>query len=62
VRVDLLAHQIVSTGTCLAYRNRDERSTFETRAILRYLDAAHLRTIQQTYLRKRAQAHHDGRA
>ena len=58
----LLAHQIVSTGTCLVYRNRGERSAFETRAILRYLDTAHLRNIQHTYLRKRAQAHHDGRA
>ena len=58
----LLAHQIVSTGTCLVCRNRGERSAFETRAILRYLDTAHLRNIQHAYLRKRAQAHHDGRA
>ena len=58
----LLTHQIVSTGSCAVYRDRAERSAFETRAILRYLDTAHLRNIQHTYLRKRARAHHDGRA
>jgi len=58
----LLAHQVISTGSCLVCRDRSERSAFETRTILRYLDTAHLRNIQHTYLRKRAREHHDGRA
>jgi predicted nucleotidyltransferase len=58
----LLAHQIVSTGSCLVCRDRSERAAFETRTILRYLDTAHLRSIQHSYLRARARAHHDGRA
>jgi uncharacterized protein len=58
----LLAHQIVKTGSCLVCRDRAERSAFETRTILRYLDTAHLRKIQHGYLRERARAHHDSRA
>jgi predicted nucleotidyltransferase len=58
----LLAHQVVSTGSCVLCRDRAERSAFETRAILRYLDTAHLRNIQHRYLRERARARHDGRA
>ena len=58
----LLAHQIVSRGRCLVCRDHGERSAFEKRAIIRYLDTAHLRSIQHAYLRKRARAHHDGRA
>lgn len=58
----LLAHQVVSTGSCLVCRNRAERAAFETRAIMRYLDTGHLRRIQHLYLRKRARANHDGRA
>src|SRR5262245_5453800 len=58
----LLAHQIVKTGSCLVCRDRAERSAFETRTILRYLDTAHLRKIQHGYLRERAHAHHDSRA
>ena len=58
----LLAHQVVSTGTCIVCRSPRERAAFETRTVLRYLDTAHLRKIQHGYLAKRAQARHDGRA
>lgn len=58
----LLAHQVVSTGTCIVCRHPSERAAFETRTVLRYLDTAHLRKIQHGYLAKRAQAGHDGRA
>jgi predicted nucleotidyltransferase len=52
----LLAHQVISKGTCLVCRHVAERARFEARSVLRYLDTAHLRRIQHTYLRKRAQA------
>lgn len=58
----LLAHQIISKGTCLVCRRAAERARFETRTVLRYLDTAHLRQIQHAYLRKRTQARDDGRA
>ena len=58
----LLAHQIVSTGRCIVSRQPGERAAFETRMILRYLDTAHLRSIQHAYLAKRVRAAHDGRA
>lgn len=50
----LLAHQVVSKGSCLVCHDPSERAAFETRTILRYLDTAHLRRIQHEYLRKRA--------
>lgn len=50
----LLVHQVVSKGACVVCRGPSERAAFETRAILRYLDTAHLRKIQHEYLRKRA--------
>ena len=52
----LLAHQVVSKGSCIVCRQPSERAAYETRAILRYLDTAHLRKIQHEYLRKRAGA------
>jgi predicted nucleotidyltransferase len=52
----LLAHQVVSRGSCIVCRRDPERAAFETRTILRYLDTAHLRKIQHEYLRKRAGA------
>jgi predicted nucleotidyltransferase len=58
----LLAHQVVSTGTCIVCRHPRERAAFETRTVLRYLDTAHLRKIQHRYLAKRVPARHDGRA
>lgn len=58
----LLAHQVVSTGTCIVCRHPRERSAFETRTVLRYLDTAHLRRLQHRYLAKRVQDRHDDRA
>jgi predicted nucleotidyltransferase len=58
----LLAHQVVSTGTCIVCRLPRERSAFETRTVLRYLDTAHLRRLQHRYLAKRVQDRHDDRA
>lgn len=52
----LLAHQVVSKGSCVVCRQPSERAAFETRTVLRYLDTAHLRKIQHEYLRKRAGA------
>jgi predicted nucleotidyltransferase len=52
----LLAHQVVSKGSCVVCRRHSERAAFETRAILRYLDTAHLRRIQHAHLAKRAGA------
>jgi len=52
----LLAHQIVSTGSCLVCRQPQERAAFETRTIMRHLDTAHLRRIQHAYLRERTRA------
>lgn len=52
----LLAHQVVSTGSCVVCRRPDERAAFETRTIMRHLDTAHLRKIQHTYLRERTAA------
>jgi predicted nucleotidyltransferase len=53
----LLAHEIISTGSCLLSRDDDERARFEVRAISRYLDTAYLRNIQRAYLRERVDAH-----
>ena len=58
----LLAHQVVSTGTCIVCRHPKDRAAFETRTVIRYLDTAHLRKLQHRYLAKRVQAHHDDRA
>jgi predicted nucleotidyltransferase len=51
----LLAHQVVSTGTCIVCRHPGERAAFETRTVVRYLDTAHLRRIQHRYLASRVQ-------
>ena len=50
----VLAHQVISTGTCIVCRDPAERGEFEARTVLRYLDTAHLRRIQESYLRERA--------
>jgi hypothetical protein len=42
----MLAHQVISTGTCMVCRDRAERGAFEARMVLRHLDTAHLRPIQ----------------
>jgi len=53
----LLAHEVVSTGTCLVCRDDDERVRFVARTVSRYLDTAHLRRVQHAYLRERTVAH-----
>ncbi|MBI3630374.1 MAG: nucleotidyltransferase domain-containing protein [Candidatus Rokubacteria bacterium] len=52
----LLAHEVVSTGTCLVCRDEDERVRFMARTVSRYLDTAHLRRVQHAYLRERTEA------
>jgi len=51
----LLGHEIVTSGTLLFARDEDERVQFATRAVARYLDTAHLRRVQHSYLRERAE-------
>jgi hypothetical protein len=53
----LLAHEVVSTGTSLVCRDDDERARFVARTVSRYLDTAHLRSVQHAYLRERTVAH-----
>jgi predicted nucleotidyltransferase len=52
----LLAHRIVSTGSCIVCRHAEERAAFETRAVMRHLDTAYLRKLQHAYLRERTRA------
>jgi len=52
----LLAHEVIATGRCIVCRDATERGEFEARTVLRYLDTAHLRRIQDHYLRERAEA------
>jgi Polymerase beta, Nucleotidyltransferase len=54
----LLAHQAVSRGELLLARSEDERVAFETRTAAKYPDTAHLRNVQNEYLRERAEARH----
>ena len=53
----LLAHEVIARGRLLVCGDQDERVRFEVRAIARYLDTGHLRSVQHSYLRERAQAH-----
>lgn len=53
----LLAHEIISGGQLLFCGDDTQRTRFESRAIARYLDTAHLRKVQHTYLRERAEAY-----
>ena len=52
----LLAHEVVTTGTCLMCRDEDDRVRFVARTVSRYVDTAHLRRIQQAYLCERTEA------
>jgi predicted nucleotidyltransferase len=56
----LLAHEVVRSGRCIVCRDAGERGEFEARATLRYLDTAHLRRIQDEYLRERVEARRGG--
>jgi predicted nucleotidyltransferase len=52
----LLTHEIIRAGQCIVCRDAGERGEFEARETLRYLDTAHLRHIQDEYLRQRVEA------
>ncbi len=52
----LLAHEVVKLGKLILNRDDAERVEFETRAVARYLDTAHLRRVQHQYLRERVEA------
>jgi hypothetical protein len=52
----LLANEVIKTGRRLTCRFEADRVRFETRAIARYLDTAHLRRVQHRYLRERVEA------
>ena len=53
----LLIHEIVITGRLLVCRNEDERVRFITQSAARFLDTAHLRKVQYSYLRQRTEAY-----
>lgn len=52
----LLVHEVLSSGKLIVCREAGERGAFEARAVLRFLDTAHLRRIQHAYLREWAEA------
>jgi predicted nucleotidyltransferase len=54
----LLLREIVRDGVVLVARDDDERAAFELRALCMFLDTGHLREVQHTYLRERAEARH----
>jgi predicted nucleotidyltransferase len=56
----LLTHEIIRSGRCIVCRDGGERGEFEARQTLRYLDTAHLRRIQDEYLRERVEARRGG--
>ena len=56
----LLLHEVLSEGIPLIVRDPDEQADFETRAIARFLDTAHLRRIQHHYLQQRVEQRHAG--
>ncbi len=53
----LLAHEVIATGRLLVARDEGRRVRFEARVAARYLDSAHLRRVQEGYLRERAEAY-----
>lgn len=52
----LLVHEALKEGKLILSRDEDEHIDFITRAVARYLDTAHLRKVQQMYLRERVEA------
>ena len=53
----LLLREVVKGGRLLWAADEDERLDFETRALARYMDTAHLRRVQAEYLREWAEAY-----
>lgn len=56
----LLQREIVMEGRLLLAASGDERVAFETRALARYMDTAHLRKVQREYLHQWAEAYRAG--
>jgi predicted nucleotidyltransferase len=52
----LLAHEITRTGRILVCHRETERVRFESWVASRYLDTAHLRSVQHGYLKERVAA------
>ncbi len=52
----LLLRDVVRDGLVLVCRDEDERAEFELRAVATYLDTEHLREVQRSYQRARAEA------
>lgn len=52
----LLRYEAISRGQRLLVRDDGERTAFEARAMLDYMDTQHLRDVQHYYLRERARA------
>jgi predicted nucleotidyltransferase len=52
----LLAREVVARGRLALCRDDMDRVRFEARTTARYQDTAHLRRIQYSYLRERAEA------
>ena len=48
-----LAHEIITRGDILVFRDDSERVRFEARVTARYLDTRYLRRVQLMYLRER---------
>ena len=53
----LLQREIVKEGRLLWAASDDERVAFETRALARYMDTAHLRHVQRQYLHEWAETY-----
>ena len=53
----LLLREVVKEGRLLFAASDDERVAFETAALARYADTAHLRRVQAEYLHAWAEAH-----
>jgi uncharacterized protein len=54
----LLRFEVVKAGQRLFVRDDDERTAFEARVMLDFMDTRHLRSIQHHYLSERAKAGH----
>jgi hypothetical protein len=49
----LLQHQVMTKGKLIFCRSELERIRFETYALRRYADTAHLRKLKRLYMKKR---------
>lgn len=56
----LLLREVLKAGRLLYRADDDERVAFETAALARYADTAHLRRVQEWYLHQWAEAYRAG--